>query len=194
MSTLWTPGRSPLHPCQSLKHLTSNHCTDSGAAGYHVSFAFNLAIAVSSYASGPLPAVYLSYLGLTTGDFFFEVCVSPTIIKAKCLSFYSLLNIASLTRQKLMKSDSQLFKIKNIYIKKERKEKKMLATQSCHLILYSIYAVKNKAGVRILVPWCLTGSLNPPWQDAATGATFKQSFLWWFYFLFGGEVNYNFPE
>lgn len=93
MSISWTPCRSPLHPCQSLKHLTSNHCSDSGAAGYHVSFAFNLATAVSSSASGPLPAVHLSYLGLTTGGFcffFFEVCVSPTIIKAKCLSFYSL--------------------------------------------------------------------------------------------------------
>lgn len=81
MSTLWTPGRSPLHPCQSLKHLTSNHCTDSGAAGYHVSFAFNLATAVSSSASGPLPAVYLSYLGLTTGDFFLKFVFLPLLLR-----------------------------------------------------------------------------------------------------------------
>lgn len=53
----WTPGRSPLHPCQSLKHLTGNHCSDSGVVRYHVSFAFDLATAVAPSAPGPLPAI-----------------------------------------------------------------------------------------------------------------------------------------
>lgn len=57
MSTVRTPGRSPLHRCQNLKHLTSNHCSDSKAIGYHVLFGFNLATAVASLAPGPLPAI-----------------------------------------------------------------------------------------------------------------------------------------
>lgn len=72
---LWTPGRSPLRPCQSLKHLTTNHCSDSGAAGYHVSFAFNLATAVSSSASGPLPAISVT-LDWLQKTFFWSLCFS----------------------------------------------------------------------------------------------------------------------
>lgn len=34
MSAVWTPGQSPFHPCQRLKHLPSNHCSDSRAVGY----------------------------------------------------------------------------------------------------------------------------------------------------------------
>lgn len=86
MSTVWTPGRSPLNPCQSLNHLTSNHCSDSGVARYHVSFAFNLATAVSSATSAPLPLSRLPWIDIE--DFFFEVCVSPTIIKAKGYSSF----------------------------------------------------------------------------------------------------------
>lgn len=54
---MWTPGQSALYPCQILEHLPSNHCSDSGAVGYHVSFASILATAVASSASGPLPAI-----------------------------------------------------------------------------------------------------------------------------------------
>lgn len=62
MSTVWTPGQSPLYPCQSLKHLTSNHCSDSGAVGYHVSFAFNLATAVAPSAPGLPPAISVPWI------------------------------------------------------------------------------------------------------------------------------------
>lgn len=54
---MWTPGQSPLYPCQILEQLPSNHCSVSRAVGYHVSFASNLATAVASSDPGPLPAI-----------------------------------------------------------------------------------------------------------------------------------------
>lgn len=181
MSTLWTPGRSPFHPCQSLKHLTSNHYSDAGAAGYHVSFAFNLAAAVSSLASGPLPATSVTVDWLQN-TWVFEVCVSPAIIRAKCHPFSHLPPVhhsshaTSVCPSLLLQgcpgpyrpehSKSSSPKVDQLtQSHSSLKFRKEWATQFCHLILCSISAhVNNKAGAEILVSWCLTGSLNAPWQ------------------------------
>lgn len=177
MSAAGAPGPSSLHPV-SVKPLPGNHCFHSGnwvpcflCSGLGKSPWLLQYLVLCQPSPWPWIDYRRGFWGLCFSPYYqgkallllFPPSIDSRTPEVFCLSLLLLRaavngqNKANLTCQKLTAEVRIIALV----------DKKILPLQPCPPLLSITFAAeKNKAGVRVLVSWCLTSMEISPWQDS----------------------------